>query len=191
MTVLTARPAPITPTIRPADYPPVRISLKPPGPQSGLLDGAWWPRSRDLERELPPLAERLDPLWGRITRVAVNPTHWPVVPRKVAVNDRVIKVGWFADEQDPHQLLLLSYRIGRWDLLVIPPETGEAAAERLMAAACDPRIARTGTALMAAESDGRLVASVAEVGPAGDSQAEAWEAEGGATAAHVGATGGR
>jgi hypothetical protein len=38
-----------------------------------LLDGAWWPRSRDLHAELPALAAVLDPLWGRITRITVNP----------------------------------------------------------------------------------------------------------------------
>lgn len=192
MMVLTARTPPTTPITKPVGYPPVRLSLKPPGPQSGLLDGAWWPRSRNLTRELPALTDLLDPLWGRITRVAVNPTHWPVVPRKVPVNGHVVKVGWFADKQDPHQLLLLSYHVGRWDLLIIPPETSADAAERLMAAASDPRIVRTGTALMAAESDSHLaVPTEAEADSAGRTQAEVWEGEGGATAAHGDATGGR
>lgn len=79
-----------------------------------------WPRSRDLPRELPSLMAVLDPLWGRITRVAVNPEHWPVVPRKVQVDGHIVKVGWFTPEIDPHKLLLLSYGVGRWDLLVIP-----------------------------------------------------------------------
>ncbi|WP_353943307.1 DUF5994 family protein [Streptomyces sp. HUAS MG91] len=180
MTVLTARPLSATPIAKPSGSPLLRLSLKPPGPRSGLLDGAWWPRSRDLARELPALADLLDPLWGRITRVAVNPTHWPVVPRKVSVNGHVVKVGWFRQEQDPNQLLLLSYHVGRWDLLIIPPETGAAAAARLMAAACDPRTVRTGSALLADELD------LPSRAPA-----EAWEAEGGATAAPVGTTGGR
>ncbi|GGO42335.1 MULTISPECIES: DUF5994 family protein [Streptomyces] len=190
MTVITERAPPATPLAKTSGHPPVRLSLKPPGPQGGLLDGAWWPRSRDLARELPALIELLDPQWARITRVTVNPTYWPVVPRKVPVNGHVVKVGWFRAEQDPHQLLLLSYRIGRWDLLIIPPETDAAAAARLMAAACDPRTLRTGSALIADELDHHLVAP-AEAAPPGRTQAEAWGAEGGAMAAPVGTTGGR
>ncbi|WP_125263721.1 DUF5994 family protein [Streptomyces alboflavus] len=191
MTVLTARPPPVTPIAEPSAHLSLRLSLRPPGPPTGLLDGAWWPRSRDLARELPALTDVLDPLWGRITRVTVNPTCWPVVPRKVPVNGHVVKVGWYKDEQDPHQLLVLSYRVGRWDLLVIPPETGAAAAARLMAAACDPRIVRTGSALIADELD-RHPAAPADADPPGRTQAEAWEAEGGAMAAPpLGTSGGR
>ncbi|MEV4927152.1 DUF5994 family protein [Streptomyces roseoverticillatus] len=178
MTVLTARPPP---TAKPSDNPPLRLSVKPPGPPTGLLDGAWWPCSRDLARELPALTDLLDPLWGRITRVAVNPAYWPVVPCKVPVNGRAVNVSWFRAEQDPHQLLLLSYHVGRWDLLVIPPETSPAAAARLMAAACDPRTVRTGSALIADELDHH---------PAAPAEAEAWEAEGGAMATPVGAADG-
>ncbi|MFJ9964114.1 DUF5994 family protein [Streptomyces avermitilis] len=125
------------PRREPVAAPPVRLALKTDGPSRGLLDGAWWPRSRDLLRELPSLMAVLDPLWGRITRVAVNPEHWPVVPRKVQVDGHIVKVGWFTPEIDPHKLLLLSYGVGRWDLLVIPPETGTASAIRLMTAASD------------------------------------------------------
>ncbi|WP_327352473.1 DUF5994 family protein [Streptomyces sp. NBC_01304] len=130
-----------------------RLALKPEAAVGhGLLDGAWWPRSRDLPHELPSLTDVLDPLWGRVTRIAVNPGQWPVVPREVPVGGRVVKVGWFKAELDPHKILLLSYTVGRWDLLVIPPELSEAAAARLMAAATDttgPQL--TASALIAAE----------------------------------------
>jgi Family of unknown function (DUF5994) len=116
----------------------LRLSLAPVGPAPALLDGAWWPRSRDLAAELPALAAVLDPRWGRITRIAVNPTHWPVFPHKVPVAGHVVNVGWFLPEQDPHELLLLSYRMGRWNLLVVPPQTSPVSAAWLMAAASDP-----------------------------------------------------
>ncbi|QWB24262.1 MULTISPECIES: DUF5994 family protein [Streptomyces] len=118
---------------------PPRLSLAPVGSAPALLDGAWWPRSRDLAAELPALAAVLDPLWGRITRVTVNPTQWPVVPRKVPVAGHVVNVGWFLEEQDPHELLLLSYHLGRWNLLVVPPQSTPESAAWLMAAASDPR----------------------------------------------------
>lgn len=155
-----------------------RVALKSPTGR-GLLDGAWWPRSRDLATELPALADVLDPLWGRITRVAVNPMLWPVVPRKVTVGDRVLKVGWFTPELDPHALLLLSYGAGRWDLLVIPPETDAATAGRFMTAACDPDgPSLTATDLVAAES-ARHHDTV--VGDRPQTSEESWECEGGAT----------
>lgn len=135
-----------------ADAPPARLALKAIDTPRGLLDGAWWPRSRDLTHELIALADVLDPLWGRITRIAVNPRRWPVIPRKVAVNGHVVKVGWFDEEMDPHKILLRSYTSGRWDLLVIPPETGAAVAARLMAAVTDDGAEPlTASALLTAE----------------------------------------
>ncbi|MFJ3234250.1 DUF5994 family protein [Streptomyces sp. NPDC086787] len=131
--------------------PPTRLSLTPRTTPDGQFDGAWWPYSRELEAELPPLAAALDKAWGRITRVTVNPTRWPVIPRKVPVAGHTVHVGWFT-EQHPDKLILLSYTVGRWDLLVIPPETEPAAAARLMAAAAIPGSILTADALMADEA---------------------------------------
>ncbi|MGW2782219.1 DUF5994 family protein [Streptomyces populi] len=151
----------------------LRLSLAPTGPAPALLDGAWWPRSRDLGAELPSLTAVLDPLWGRITRVTVNPTHWPVVPCEVSVAGHVVKVGWFLAEQDPHELLLLSYRMGRWNLLVVPPQTTPVSAAWLMAAASDPLGTSTASRLM--EEAARL-RTVSET----DRAVEAvWDSEGG------------
>ncbi|MFE9996573.1 DUF5994 family protein [Streptomyces avermitilis] len=136
----------------------LRLSLAPVGPAPALLDGAWWPRSRDLDAELPALAAVLDPLWGRITRVTVNPTYWPVFPRKVPVAGHVVKVGWFLAEQDPHELMLFSYQVGRWDLLVIPPRTPPVSAAWLMAAASDPLGTSTASRLMEEAARLRTVA---------------------------------
>jgi hypothetical protein len=92
-------------------------------------------------------------LWGPITRVTVDPVHWPVVPPKVPVTGHVVKVGWFQAEQDPHELLLLSYRVGRWNLLVIPPSTPSASAAWLMAAGSDPLGTSAASRLMAEAED--------------------------------------
>jgi hypothetical protein len=155
---------------------PARLSLTPAGSVPGLLDGAWWPHSRDLSRELPALVEVLDARWGRITRVTVNPTHWPVIPRKVRVTGHTVHVGWFAAEQDPQKLILLSYTAGRWDLLVIPPETGAAAAARLMSAAAAPASLLTASQLMTEEDSAREGAEVR-------SREEGWETGGASSAA--------
>ncbi|MGW1728778.1 DUF5994 family protein [Streptomyces sp. NPDC002306] len=138
--------------IVPFRAPTARLALKTVSTSRGPLDGAWWPRSRDLTQELPALADVLDPLSGRITRIAVNATYWPAVPRRVPVNGHVVKVGWFTIDLDPHKILLLSHTTGSWNLLVIPPETSAPAADRLMAAASDSsRSPTTASALMAAE----------------------------------------
>ena len=141
----------LTPAVEdrtPVSSSPLRLRLAPADTAPALIDGAWWPRSRDLKAELPALIEFLDPLWGRITWVTVNPTFWPVIPQKVPVHGHVVHVGWFDAEQDPHKLLLLSYTVGRWDLLVIPPETAPTTAARLMATATDPARSLTATGLI-------------------------------------------
>ncbi|MDH6115484.1 hypothetical protein P3T36_006574 [Kitasatospora sp. MAP12-15] len=129
---------------------PARVSLTPAGASPGRLDGAWWPRSHDLVHELPALAAEMDPRWGRIIRVTVNPTHWPVIPREVPVTGHLIQLGWFEQEQDADEVMVCSFVPRRLELLVIPPETEASVAERLMAAAADPANTRTGTALLAA-----------------------------------------
>ncbi|MGW7546179.1 DUF5994 family protein [Streptomyces sp. NPDC054770] len=174
----------LTPAVEeraPSSLPP-RLVLAPADTAPALIDGAWWPRSRNLKAELPALIEVLDPLWGRITRVAVNPTFWPVIPRKVPVHGHVVHVGWFEAEQDPHKLLLLSYTVGRWDLLVIPPETAPVTAARLMATATDPARSLTATGLI--HEAGRFRAA-AEAAVDSDSRREAvWDSEGGHAARH-------
>ncbi|MFD9041634.1 DUF5994 family protein [Streptomyces bottropensis] len=153
---------PTLPHPEPVAAPAARLALKTDGASRGLLDGAWWPRSRDLLSELPALTDVLDPLWGRITRIAVNPEHWPVIPRKVPVEGHVVKVGWFTPQIDPHKLLLLSYGTDRWDLLIIPPETGAESAAQLMAAASDhdgPPL--TASALIAADEARHGIAALA------------------------------
>ncbi|MFF1712279.1 DUF5994 family protein [Streptomyces sp. NPDC058268] len=167
-------------TTMPLPAPTARVALKSPTGR-GLLDGAWWPRSRDLATELPALTDELDPRWGRITRVAVNPMLWPVVPHKVTLHGRVLKIGWFTPELDPHKLLLLSYGADRWDLLVIPPETDDASAARLMSAACAPDgPPLTATDLIAAETARDMAA-----GGRPQSAQESWEYEDGAASAHA------
>ena len=151
MSAITDHPSPCA---VPFMAPTARLALKPVSPSPGQveLDGAWWPRSRDLSDELPGLADVLDPLWGRITRIAVNPRYWPIIPQRIFVNGHVVKVGWFTSELDPHKILLLSGTSGRWDLLVIPPETTAPSAARLMVAASTSTAPRsTATALMTAE----------------------------------------
>ncbi|MFZ3492980.1 DUF5994 family protein [Streptomyces sp. 5.8] len=180
MTVILERTAPATPPAPSAAAPPrpARLVLTPKTTLAGQLDGAWWPRSRDLAAELPVLVAALAERWGRITRVTVNPTRWPVIPHKVPVAGHTLHVGWFT-EQDPDKLVLFSYTVGRWDLLVVPPQTAPAAAARLMAAAAVPGSVLTCRALIAAEG-------VIGRRPDLRNREDAWESEGGARASDIG-----
>ncbi|WP_327251453.1 DUF5994 family protein [Streptomyces sp. NBC_01244] len=180
MTVILERTAPATPSAPAAAAPPrpARLVLTPKTALAGQLDGAWWPRSRDLAAELPVLVAALAEPWGRITRVTVNPTRWPVIPHKVPVAGHAVHVGWFT-EQDPDKLILFSYTVGRWDLLVVPPQTAPAAAARLMAAAAVPGSVLTARALIAAEA---VIGRIPDL----RNREDAWEGEGGARASDIG-----
>jgi len=46
-----------------------RLRLKPAAPAMGHVDGAWWPRTRDLTAELPALLAAVAARLGRIDRV--------------------------------------------------------------------------------------------------------------------------
>jgi hypothetical protein len=140
---------------------PLRLSLTPNGVRAGRLDGAWWPRSRDLLLELPSLAAELDERWGRVTRVTVNPAQWPVIPRRAPVAGHTVHVGWFSIEQDEHVIMVCSYVPRRLNLLVVPPQTDAVDAARLMAEAADPANTRTASALLAAGTGGEAAESEA------------------------------
>jgi hypothetical protein len=114
----------------------VRLRIKPATTHTGMVNGAWWPRSRDLTRELPPLIAALDETWGRIYHATVQVGMWPDIPKRVITGDHVVRVGWYDAEQDPDDICLVSLRGGRrWDLLVVPPEVDPDTAERVMTAA--------------------------------------------------------
>ncbi|RKT05567.1 hypothetical protein BX286_3567 [Streptomyces sp. 3211.6] len=129
----------------------VRLALTPKTSLAGLLDGAWWPYSRDLAAELPALVDALEENWGRITRITANPDPWPALPYTVAVHGRSLNVGWFS-EQDRDTMILFSYSLRRCDLLVVPPEAEPASAARLMAAASTPGNVHDTGVVMSAES---------------------------------------
>jgi Family of unknown function (DUF5994) len=128
--VLPAKP------LEPENPAEVRLRIKPATTHTGIVNGAWWPRSRDLTQELPPLIAALDEIWGRIYHATVQVGMWPDIPKRVITGDHVVRVGWFDAEQDPDDICLVSLRGGRrWDLLVVPPELDPDAAEQVMTAA--------------------------------------------------------
>jgi hypothetical protein len=103
----------------------VRVSLREgAGDGSSAFDGAWFPRSHDLEVELPELLAELDRRGVRIERFTYSLDAWDrPTARKLVVRDRVVRTGGFRS-MDP-LVVCLTWDGGsrRADLLVVPPET--------------------------------------------------------------------
>lgn len=153
----------------------LRLVVSPPS-RLHALDGAWWPRSRDLATECRDLLDQLPAEVGHVDRIVYSrpdwepdptsvPTGWP---RRVQVARGCLKTGSFP-EDDTHTVVLALSDRSRVTLLLVPVDTDRERAIMLMAAAVDPDDDRSAIELL---GDHRLV----------DGEAlHAWDSEGGAT----------
>ena len=115
-------------------HPVLRLRLAPRSDLPRSIDGAWWPRSYDLLVELPRLLAGLPREWGHITSATVNGA-WSAGPGRILVSNQVVRLRRARAANAPPTVVLLAPGQGRWDLVVVPPDTTEDAAEPLMAAA--------------------------------------------------------
>jgi len=136
MTATSSTPTTAPPSTRPPAPPGLRLQLDPTMAGTGAVDGGWWPRSRDPDAELPGLIAGLDSSLGPVTRVALNLNAWDSAPRRVAVDGRRVRVGWFR-HMDAHTIGLTRAAQDRVVLLVVPPQATTAAAGIAMAMAAD------------------------------------------------------
>lgn len=128
------------------DEPSPRISFRQPVSESGSLDAAWWPRSRDLTTEAPLLVDAMRTAGRDITRVTYNLRAWDLAPRLLPVRSGTVRLGGY-NTSDPLMIRLSDTRGGeRIDVLVVPPETEARVAQRALRLA-----AVEGSALTAAE----------------------------------------
>ncbi|KUN79928.1 hypothetical protein AQJ66_27435 [Streptomyces bungoensis] len=135
--------------------PPPRLTLTT-DVSHGPLDGAWWPRCDALELELPCLVGSLEPDPDTTVRVTVEPSEWPDAPRTVMAPGRVIAVEPAGPGSEAHVITLDCGSVGRWVLLIVPPEEPAGTAARLLAAAADPENPLTATRMLALAETGRL-----------------------------------
>jgi hypothetical protein len=109
-----------------------RVAFRQPVSTDGYFDAGWWPRSRDLTRELPGL---LDVLWTaarEVTRIGYHLEFWDPAPRKIIIDGRLVRLAGY-HYQDP--LLLSATNAGNTDrieFLIIPPLTEPKFAERAL-----------------------------------------------------------
>ncbi|MFJ3519612.1 MULTISPECIES: DUF5994 family protein [unclassified Streptomyces] len=101
--------------------------------RQGLLDGAWWPRSRDVTIELPALITALTVHLGPITRVGLDASAWRDVPTRLVIDGQVVHLD--ADPVGDDTVLVTRGHNDHFALLVVPPDTTADAAREAMARA--------------------------------------------------------
>jgi Family of unknown function (DUF5994) len=112
----------------------LRLRLKPAGSTSGYVDGAWWPRSRDLTAEVPALATVLAVRLGSVWRVVYPLVAWDTAPTRIRHDGHPIRLEGF-HSQDEHAITVVSLDARRIRLLVIPPDTDETTGHDVLMAA--------------------------------------------------------
>lgn len=124
------------PAISAAEQPrqTLRLKLKPKAPATGYVDGAWWPRSRNLSAELPALLAVLAVRLGRIRRVSYNLTAWDAAPRSITVDGLPVRLGGF-HSQHTHTIDVIGQNDPLITLLVVPPQTSPATVHEILARA--------------------------------------------------------
>lgn len=140
---------------------------------NSALDGAWWPRSRDLATELPAFVAALAARGFATARVAYSRECWDEVLKRLPVTGRIIRLGWFRTI-DPNSVSLTSRDgQGRIDLLVVPSASDAELATRAFERALDSGnrggASATLTAAAAGLADSQTAAAAETV----------WESEGG------------
>ncbi|WP_183064105.1 DUF5994 family protein [Streptomyces sp. gCLA4] len=101
--------------------------------RQGLLDGAWWPRSRDVTIELPALITALTAHLGPITRVGLDTSAWRDIPTRLVIDGQVVHLD--AHPVGDDTVLVTRGHNDHFALLVVPPDTTADAAHEAMARA--------------------------------------------------------
>lgn len=126
-----------------------RLRLKRKAPATGYVDGAWWPHSDDLSAELPDLLAVLSVRLGDVSRVMYNRSEWATAPRKLRVDDQVVRLDGY-DRQPVNTLGVVDAAGANINLLVIPAQTSPDDAHHVLMAAATPDDASSVGLLLAA-----------------------------------------
>ncbi|WP_412520925.1 DUF5994 family protein [Actinomadura madurae] len=87
--------APATPSSAESAMPPApRLRLAPGRAGRGVMDGGWWPRSRNTTAELTELVAALTEPGNTVTRVNIDFDDWDAIPLRIIVRGREVRVGW-------------------------------------------------------------------------------------------------
>ncbi|MGO1050001.1 DUF5994 family protein [Crossiella sp. CA198] len=114
-----------------------RVQLKPVDASPGFLDGGWWPNTMDLGRALPALLSALRERLGPVSRVTYHLEHWLPAPRRLTVGGRTVRLEGYRSP-DPRTITVTGQSGQRIVLLVVPPETAEPEARRVLELTAGP-----------------------------------------------------
>ncbi|MGB8504632.1 MAG: DUF5994 family protein [Mycobacterium sp.] len=156
-----------------------RLRLKPKLSRGGYVDGAWWPRSDDLNTELPDLIAVLSFRLGTIDHVTYNFTEWRRASAELATDGRAVQLDGYR-RQPPNTLEIVDVNDKRMVLLVVPSQTEPDNAHAIvMAAAAPNNVSSVDTLLEISEQDreSRTKATAAH---------ERWNSPGGGRPTHRG-----
>lgn len=136
--------------------PALRLTMVTERAHHGALQGAWWPRGRDLAVELPALVAGLDawldaPVPGHgehVTRLLMRLTGWDAVPARVDIAGRRVRMSW-SGAVDPHSVSVTSSAGTHLDLMIIPQDAPARLAGTAAGRAIDPTNTLNPTALLA------------------------------------------
>jgi hypothetical protein len=118
---------------RKAQHGAVLLRLETTRSREGILDGAWWPRSRDIGAQLPGLVSALSEHLGPIARVGLDADAWDDVPARMIIDGRVVHIDWYPIGDDT--VLLTRGDQDHFTLLVVPPDATSSAAREAMSRA--------------------------------------------------------
>ena len=144
---------------------PVRVSLS--SDRGGDIDGAWWPRSAAMARELPDLIEAVFPTLGEILDISINwSAHSPTPVLSTMSPDIAAKIG---GQSPRHRLMYLIGRSAVTKLLVIPSMTAPALAVAVLRQAAQRGVPELDCDTKEFEAAGRVMS-------AARAESASWEA---------------
>jgi hypothetical protein len=151
----------------------LRLRLKPADRSAGLVQGAWWPRSDQLFKELPSLLAALAPRVGSVDRVIYDETRWAPQALRMEFRGRnIILEG--SSTTSTNTLSVIGKGFGRLVLLIVPPYTNPTRAYAAVMTASKPDNVSTPDELLGVgrrEAQDRRLAQLAQ---------QRWESDGGA-----------
>jgi len=98
--------------------------------REGILDGAWWPRSRSIGVELPALVRALTRYLGPITEVGLDTAAWEELPTRLVIDERVVHIKSYPVGDST--ILVTRGERDHFSMMVVPPDTTPEAARSAM-----------------------------------------------------------
>jgi Family of unknown function (DUF5994) len=129
------RPHSISDTGAEALKPDLRLVFAPSRTARGVVDGSWWPRTRDPAAELPALIAAVTDRLGMVDRIALSADAWDTRPQRITtVGQQVVGLDW-SGVWDAHTIRVTGRDFSHLDLLMIPPDTAKTLALACLAIA--------------------------------------------------------